>query len=107
MTERLYYKDQYIKEFEAAVVSCTEGKNGFEVILDKTAFFPEGGGQPGDRGFIGEAKVLDTVEKGDEVIHICDAAVSGNKGRRLGHKVEKEFDRNIVVNTYIQKINEL
>ncbi|MBR2868988.1 MAG: hypothetical protein IKB88_08025 [Clostridia bacterium] len=77
MTERLYYKDQYIKEFEAEVVSCTEGKNGFEVILDKTAFFPEGGGQPGDRGFIGEAKVIDTVEKDDEIIHICDAAVSG------------------------------
>ena len=77
MTERLYYKDQYLKDFEAQVVSCTEGKNGFEVILDKSAFFPEGGGQPGDRGVIGGAKVLDTVEKDGEVIHICDAAVEG------------------------------
>ena len=77
MTERLYYKDQYIKEFQAQVVSCTEGKNGFEVILDKTAFFPEGGGQPGDRGFIGGVKVIDTVEKGEEVIHICEKAVEG------------------------------
>lgn len=77
MTERLYYKDQYIKEFEAQVISCAEGKNGFEVILNKTAFFPEGGGQPGDRGFIGDAKVLDTVEKGEDVIHICDCAVDG------------------------------
>ncbi len=77
MTERLYYKDQYIKEFEAQIVSCTEGKNGFEVILDKTAFFPEGGGQPGDRGFIGGVKVLDTVEKGEDVIHICESAVEG------------------------------
>ena len=78
MTERLYYKDQYIKEFEAEVVSCVEGKRGFEVILDKTAFFPEGGGQPGDRGVIAGANVTDTVENGDEVIHICDAPVSGN-----------------------------
>lgn len=77
MTERLYYKDQYIKDFEAQVISCTEGKNGFEVILDKTAFFPEGGGQPGDKGFIGQAKVLDTIEKGEDVIHICDSAVEG------------------------------
>lgn len=77
MIERLYYKDQYIKEFEAEVLSCEQGKNGFEVILDKTAFFPEGGGQPGDRGVIGAAKVLDTVEKGEEVIHVCDAPVEG------------------------------
>ena len=77
MTERLYYKDQYIKEFEAEVVSCVEGERGFEVILDKTAFFPEGGGQPGDRGVIAGANVTDTVENGDEVIHICDAPVSG------------------------------
>ncbi len=78
MTERLYYKDQYIKEFEAEVISCAEGKNGFEVVLDKSAFFPEGGGQPGDKGIIGGAKVLDTVERGGEVIHICDAPVSGS-----------------------------
>lgn len=87
MTERLYYKDQYIKEFEAEVVSCVEGKRGFEVILDKTAFFPEGGGQPGDRGVIAGANVTDTVENGDEVIHICDAPVSGTVGCAL------DFDR--------------
>ena len=77
MTERLYYNDQYLKNFKAQVVSCTEGENGFEVILDKTAFFPEGGGQPGDRGVIAGVKVTDTVEKGEDVIHICEAAVSG------------------------------
>ena len=77
MTQKLYNENQYIKEFTACVVSCTEGERGFEVILDKTAFFPEGGGQPGDTGFIGGVEVIDTVERGDDVVHICAEKVSG------------------------------
>lgn len=77
MTRKLYYEDQYIKEFTATVVSCSQGKRGCEVILDKTAFFPEGGGQPGDTGFIGGVQVIDTVESGDDVVHICASEVSG------------------------------
>lgn len=83
MTERLYYENQYLKEFDASIVSCNEIKGKYEVVLDKTAFFPEGGGQPGDRGFIGEAKVTDTVEKNGEIYHICDKSVSGNVRCRL------------------------
>ena len=92
MAERLYYIDQYIKEFEAQVVSCSQGKNGFEVILDKTAFFPEGGGQPGDRGFIGGVRVLDTVEKDGEVIHICEAAVEGKVDCALDFDLSRGLD---------------
>lgn len=77
MTQKLYYENQYIKEFTAKVVSCAEGERGFEVVLDKTAFFPEGGGQPGDTGFIGGVQVIDTVESGEDVVHICSAEVSG------------------------------
>ena len=77
MTEKLYYKDQYIKEFKANVISCVKSGDKFETVLDKTAFFPEGGGQPGDRGIIGKAKVIDTVEKGGEIIHICEDEISG------------------------------
>lgn len=69
MTERLYYQDQHLKSFEAKVLSCTEHKGKFEIVLDKTAFYPEGGGQPGDRGTLGGVEILDTTEKGHEVIH--------------------------------------
>ncbi|MBQ2847827.1 MAG: alanyl-tRNA editing protein [Clostridia bacterium] len=89
MTQRLYYENQYTKNFTATVVSCTEGKRGFEIILDKTAFFPEGGGQPGDTGFIGNSEVIDTVESGDDIIHICTKAVSGEVDCRLDF--EKRF----------------
>lgn len=89
MTQKLYYENQYIKEFTATVISCTEGKRGFEVILDKTAFFPEGGGQPGDTGFIGTSEVIDTVESGEDVVHICKEAVSGEVECRLDF--EKRF----------------
>ena len=77
MTEKLYYTDQYIKEFEASVVSCVQAGNRYEVILDRTAFFPEGGGQPGDTGFINDAKVIDTIERDGTEIHICDKNISG------------------------------
>ena len=89
LTERLYYEDQYIKDFSAKVLSCREGERGAEIVLDRTAFFPEGGGQPGDTGFIGSARVIDTVEKGGEVIHICSEAV--REGETVGCRLD--FDK--------------
>ena len=76
-TEKLYYQDAYIKTFTAQVCSCEPAKNGFSVILDKTAFYPEGGGQPCDLGTLGDAKVLDVQEKDGEILHLCDRALSG------------------------------
>ena len=72
MTKRLYYEDAYCREFDARVTDCREGKRGWEVTLDQTAFYPEGGGQPADEGTMGEAKVLDVKEGGEEVVHLCD-----------------------------------
>ena len=46
-TEKLYYQDAHQAAFEARVVSCQPGKHGYDVVLDRTCFYPEGGGQPG------------------------------------------------------------
>ena len=77
-TERLYYSDSYIKEFDAIVVSCEKLEKGYKVVLDKTAFFPEGGGQKADTGFIGEAKVTDVQESDDVIYHFVDKELNAS-----------------------------
>ena len=72
MTEKLYYLDSHLFEFEATVLAAREEKRGWEIVLDRTAFFPEGGGQPADTGTIGRARVLDVHEREGEIRHLCD-----------------------------------
>ena len=75
-TVKLYYENAYTQDFTAMVQSCEAVKNGFAVTLDRTAFYPEGGGQPADHGTLGEARVLDVHEKDGIVTHLCDRALS-------------------------------
>ncbi len=72
MTEKLFYKDSYISQFEAVVIECVKTSDCFKVILDKTAFFPEGGGQKADTGFIGDAFVSDVQEDKENIYHFTD-----------------------------------
>ena len=75
MTEKLYYADSHMKEFFARVTSCVQVKDRFEIVLDRTAFFPEGGGQAGDSGYIGTVRVFDTHEKNGEVVHYAESTL--------------------------------
>ena len=69
MTVKLYENDSYIKEFEATVLTCEECKGGYLVTLDRTAFFPEGGGQQADKGTLNGATVLDVQIKNEIITH--------------------------------------
>ena len=71
----MYYQDAYLTEFTAEVTDIEERDGKPWAILDRTAFYPEGGGQPGDRGRIGEAQVLDTQKDGDRIHHLLDRSV--------------------------------
>lgn len=69
-TKRLFEEDSSRKEFQAVVVSCENaGESVWNVVLDRTAFFPEGGGQAGDTGWLDEIPVIDTVEKDGVIFH--------------------------------------
>ena len=96
MTIRLFDKDPYISEFDAQVVSCMKtaavGKNTYEVILDETAFYPEGGGQDGDRGRIDSANVFDTQERDGQIIHFTDQPLEEGSRVRGSIDWENRFD---------------
>ncbi len=76
-TQKLYYQDPYLREFPATVLSCESAGEAWKVVLDQTAFYPEGGGQPADHGVLktagGEIAVTDVHEKNGAVVHTCAA----------------------------------
>ncbi|HXD31429.1 MAG TPA: DHHA1 domain-containing protein [Pyrinomonadaceae bacterium] len=94
-TERLYYKDSHLIEFEARVIDITERVSGWTAVtLDRTAFYPTGGGQPSDTGMLDGARVMECTDEGDLVFHLIQgptpkigATVKGRVDwpRRLDH----------------------
>ena len=76
MSEKLYYSDPFLQEFTATVLSCEQDKAGWKVVLDRTAFYPEGGGQPADTGILGDASVIDVREKEGVIVHTCDKVLN-------------------------------
>ena len=85
-TEKLYDQDAHQAQFQATVLSCRLGKHGYDVVLDRTCFYPEGGGQPGDTGVLSGVRVTDTHEAGGEIVHYCEAPLAE------GQTVEGEID---------------
>jgi alanyl-tRNA synthetase len=92
-THPLYYDDHYTKEFDATVLWAQKTSRGTEVILDKTAFYPEGGGQPADRGELiiqGNSIPVTHVEKaGNAIVHVLSAPVA--VGTTVHGKIDWEY----------------
>ena len=85
-TTKLYDDDPYLKTFKAKVVGIVE--NGVE--LDRTAFYPEGGGQVGDSGYLGGVTVIDTQKEGDAIIHVLDSSPTFSVGDEVNGEVDWE-----------------
>ncbi len=76
MTLKLYDQNSHQTQATAHVAACTPAEGGFDVLLDQTVLFPEGGGQPCDTGWIGDARVLSCREEHGEVVHTTDRALT-------------------------------
>lgn len=71
-TVKLFYENPFLKMFSAKVLTCERAETGFAVSLDRTAFYPEGGGQPADHGFLNDTSVTDVQEREGVIFHNVD-----------------------------------
>ena len=92
MTKKLYYEDAFLKTFSATVLSCEAEKGHFAVVLDRTAFYPEGGGQEADTGTLGDVPVLDVREKDGVIRHLCAAPLTAGSTVTGTIDWERRFD---------------
>jgi alanyl-tRNA synthetase len=115
VTERLYYSDSHLIEFEARVVDLTDRVSGWTaVVLDRTAFYPTGGGQPGDTGTLNGSRVVECIDDGEKgVLHVVqgaaparDAIVQGRIDwpRRLDH-IQQHTGQHILSQALITLFN--
>lgn len=83
---KLYYEDCHIREFAAVVTCCAETDKGYAITLDRTAFYPEGGGQACDLGTLADARVLHVKEQDEKVVHVCDRPLT--VGQQIAGKID-------------------
>ena len=86
MTDRIYYTEPSCHSFEATVTRLDEREGQSVVVLDRTAFYPTSGGQPFDTGRLGSVEVIDTIDEGDEIVHVVSGPLS------VGVRVRGEID---------------
>lgn len=86
MTEKLFYTDSHMREFTATVLECRQRKDKYEIVLNQTAFFPEGGGQYADTGLLENVRVTDVRERDGVIFHIADSPLE------VGREVHGEID---------------
>ena len=96
MTRKIYYEDPYLREFPATVLSCDPAGEAWKVVLDQTAFYPEGGGQPADHGVLRaagrEIPVTDVHERDGRIFHTCAAPVEAGTLIAGSLDWERRFD---------------
>ena len=85
-TIKLYYQDAFLRRFDATVLDCAADKKAWQVVLDRTAFYPEGGGQGADHGTLGGVNVRDVHEADGVIYHTCDKPLA------VGETVTGEID---------------
>jgi alanyl-tRNA synthetase len=74
-TERLYYHNSFLREFDAEVISCEQDGERWKIVLDRTAFYPTSGGQPHDTGTLGGVPVIEVADAEQKVVHYASAAI--------------------------------
>jgi alanyl-tRNA synthetase len=119
LTDRLYYHDSFLREFDATVVSCTPDGPRWKVILNKTAFYPTSGGQPHDVGTLGDAQVVEVVDAPHasdpvdphHVVHYTTAEVPAGRihgqidwSRRLDH-MQQHTAQHLLSAAFIELFN--
>lgn len=92
MTEKIYYNNSFIKEFKADITDYFEAEGKYHLKLNKTAFYPEGGGQPADQGRIGASKISHVYQQAGEIFHVADRLPSEKSGLNCQLNWERRFD---------------
>lgn len=93
MTKKLFWEDSHLSKFEARILDHQTSAGRTAIILDQTAFYPTGGGQPCDTGRLGTAEIVEvTIDDQDRILHWIEGSLSANSGLQVGYQVVGEID---------------